>query len=557
MGITDWLLKPLGWLFARHPNWRDAFGRLLLGMDHGYYWALAAVFALFGGWNLLGHPLDNELAHESFDLLMRQRPIAYPADSDVVVLDIDEASLAAMRSKYGRWPWPREVLGSVAAKLEAGGVRAIIFDILFSDEDVANPASEAAFDKYVLSSSKSFFPAVRLNPIDDRASQITLSMLNFAQADQDLPADQVNGQRTIALMTPYLKSIYDSARVGTSNINPDTDNVVRWYDSFETLAGYRIPSLPYRVAQVLGWPLPRRAHNLINWPKGIAPYRTLVFARALEAARSDDSVFFAQLAGKIVLIGSTAPDLNDIKATPMDSRYPGINVLATVVDNFKNNRFLRPLSPGWIWGLELLMLAASAQLFTRTNQALAVAKYFFIVPGVLLAISLLSVSVSDLLVDLSVPAAVVLGYFTFAKLFDTNVRGFIAGTGPYAATPQEAAGRLQIACLAPSVSRADVLRLLAKRGSPVKLWEPEPSGLGKIWAAQGWVLWRWFLSADATPAAALHIEWLDVPSEAQEGSFSLAAAMARAADIATAAIATAAIATAAIATVPPVAAQEK
>jgi adenylate cyclase len=529
MGITDWLLKPLGWLFARHPDWRDGFGRLLLWIGHPYYWVLAAVFALFGGWNLLGHPFDNQLAHESFDLLMRQRPIAYPADSDVVVLDIDEASLAAMRSQYGRWPWPREVLGRAAAKLEAGGVRAVIFDILFSDEDVANPASEAAFDRYVMSSSKSFFPAVRLNPIDDRASQITLSMLHFAQLDHE-PAAQANARRTIAVMTPYFKSIYDSARIGTNNIYPDEDNVVRWYDSFETLAGYRIPSLPYRVAQVLGWPLPRRAHNLINWPKGVAPYRTLGFARVLEAARTNDDAFFAQLSGKIVVIGSTAPDLNDIKATPMDSRYPGINVLATVVDNIKNNRFLRPLSPGWIWGLELLMLAASAQLFTRTNQALTVAKYFFIVPGVLLAISLLSVSVSDLLVDLSVPAAVVLGYFTFAKLFDTNVRGFIAGTGPYAATAQEAAGKLQIACLPASVSRAQVLRLLAKRGSPVKLWEPESAGLGKIWAAQGWVLWRWCLPSAATPATELDIEWWDVPpGEAQDGSFSLAAAIATAA----------------------------
>ncbi|HEV7357004.1 MAG TPA: CHASE2 domain-containing protein, partial [Steroidobacteraceae bacterium] len=125
MGITDWLLKPLGWLFARRPDWRDSFGRLLLWIGHPYYWGLAVVFALVGCWNLLGHPFDNQLAHDSFDLLMRQRPIAYPADPDVVVLDIDEASLAAMRSQYGRWPWPREVLGQVAAKMEAGGARAI------------------------------------------------------------------------------------------------------------------------------------------------------------------------------------------------------------------------------------------------------------------------------------------------------------------------------------------------------------------------------------------------------------------------------------------------
>jgi CHASE2 domain len=266
----------------------------------------------------------------------------------------------------------------------------------------------------------------------------------------------------------------------------------------------------------------------------------LGFARVLEATRAEDDAFFKQFSGKIVVVGSTAPDLNDIKATPMDSRYPGLNVLATVVDNIKNNRFLRPLSPGWIWGLELLMLAGSALLFTHTNQALTVAKYFFIVPGVLLAISLLSVSLGDLLVDLSVPAAVVLGYFTFAKLFDTNVRGFIAGTGPYAATPHEASGKLQIAFLPASLSRRHVLGLLEKRGSPPKLWEPESAGLGKIWAAQGWVLWRWFPLAeatpagdatpaiDATPAGDLDIQWSDVQPEGQAGSFPLATAIARA-----------------------------
>jgi adenylate cyclase len=528
MGITDWLLKPLGWLFARHPVWRDAFGRLLLRIGRPYYWALAAIFALFGGWNLLGHPLDNQLAHDSFDLLMRQRPIAYPADPDIVVLDIDEASLAAMSPKYGRWPWPRQVLGQVAGKLEAGGARAVIFDILFSDEDVANPASEAAFDQYVRASNRSFFPAIRLNPADDAASQITVGMLKFAQPDERIPVSQQNGSRTIAIITPYFKSIYEGARVGTSNIHPDTDNVVRWYDSFESLAGYRIPSLPDRVAEVLGWAKPQRARNLINWPKGAAPYARFGYARALEAARTNDEAFFSQFSGKIVVIGSTAPDLNDIKATPMDSRYAGIDVLATAVDNMKNDRFLRPLSPGWIWGLELLMLIGSAELFTRTNQALTVAKYFFIVPGVLLAVSLLSVSVSDRLIDLSVPAAVMLGYFTFAKLFDTNVRGFIAGTGPFAANARESTGKLQISCLAATVERERVLELLTEPGSSAKLWEPEPAGLGKLWNEQGWVLWRWTSSSDATSASGLNIEWRDVP-DARGRAFGVAATIAEAA----------------------------
>jgi adenylate cyclase len=527
--ITDWLLKPLGWLFARHPNWRDAFGRLLLWLGHRYYWGLALTFALIGSWNLLGHPFDNELAQQSFDLLMRQRPVAYTADKDVVVLDIDESSLAAMRSQYGRWPWPREVLAQVASKLEAGGARAVVFDILFADEDVANPGSEAEFSKYVAASKNSFFPAVRLNPVNDPHSQITLAMLNFAQPEATAGADKAIGGRTIAIMMPYFKSIYDSTRIGTNNINPDADNVVRWYGSFTVVGGYRIPSLPYRVAQVLQWRLPREATNLINWPKNIAPYRTYGFVRALDAVKAHDDAFFAQLSGKIVVIGSTAPDLNDIKATPINAKYPGIYVLATVIDNIKNHRFLRPLSPALIWGLELLMLAASAQLFTRTNQALTVAKYFFIVPGVLLATSLLSVSISDVLVDLSVPAAVVLGYFTFAKLFDSNVRSFIAGTGPFAANEAEAAGQLQIACLPATVPREQVLALLTQEGAPIKLWEPEAAGLGKLWVGQGWVLWRW-LPKSGQSASISRICWSDATStEGQTGSFILAQAIASAA----------------------------
>jgi hypothetical protein len=283
------------------------------------------------------------------------------------------------------------------------------------------------------------------------------------------------------------------------------------------------------MAQVLGWQLPEHAHNLINWPKGMTPYRSFGFAQALEAAKNDEAAYFQQFSDKVVVIGSTAPILNDLKATPINAQYPGSYLLATAIDNTKNHRFLRPLSPVLIWSLELLMLAASAQLFARTNQALTVAKYFFIVPVVLFIASLLSVSVSDTLVDLSVPTALVLGYFTFAKLFDTNLRNFISGIGPYAATPEEAAGRLQTACLPASVPREQVLKLLVRRGLPIKLWQPDTQGLGRQWAAQGWVLWRWRTQGDecrqentvAGDAVQLDLCWIDVPADAGS-SFSLA-----------------------------------
>ena len=97
MGIIDWLLKPLGWLFARHPTWRDKFGRTLVSLGTRSYWMLAFAWALAGSWSIFGHPFDNQLAHDSFDLLMRQRPIPYRVDKDVMVLDID-----ARASRLGR-----------------------------------------------------------------------------------------------------------------------------------------------------------------------------------------------------------------------------------------------------------------------------------------------------------------------------------------------------------------------------------------------------------------------------------------------------------------------
>jgi hypothetical protein len=130
----------------------------------------------------------------------------------------------------------------------------------------------------------------------------------------------------------------------------------------------------------------------------------------------------------------------------------------------------------------------------------------------------LSVSVSDTLVDLSVPAAMVLGYFTFAKLFDTNIRGFIAGIGPYASTHEESAGQLQIACLPASVPRAQILKLLARRGSANKLWEPDVQGIGRRWADQGWVLWRWRPTASVGDEGPLQLCWVDVPAVDGSGS---------------------------------------
>ena len=533
MDIVDWWLKPIAWLFARRPNWRDAFGRRMLWLGNRFYVLLAVLLALAGAWDQFVQHFNEQLSHANFDWLMTHRPVPYKPARNIVVLDIDEASLAALAPQYGRWPWPRQVLADVASRVEAGGAKALVFDILFSDPDVLNKAGDAAFDRYVSASQNSFYPIVRLNPKNDTASKVPLSMLKFAQPEAGLSGSKADANRTIAVLPPYFNSIYESARMGTNNIQPDADNVVRWYSNYESLAGYRIPSLPDRMARLLHWPLQPHARSLINWPRGAMAYQTISYAEAFAAATRDDKAYFSQFAGKVVLMGSTAPSLSDIKATPVESMHPGIYVLATAIDNTSNNRFLQPIEPVWIWGLEILMLAASARLFSRTTRATAVTKYFFIVPATLLCISLLSVSVSDVLVDLSVPAALEQVYFAIAKAFETNLHAFMSGGGPFAATEHERRdGQLQIACLPERVSKERVHGFLMRPDvCPIKLWEPIKSGLGQPWAQQGWVMWRWYL-AESAPKPELEplLIWQNAnPSPAAEASFPLAQVIAAAA----------------------------
>jgi len=56
-------------------------------------------------------------------------------DADIVLVDIDEKSLARMEKDAGRWPWPRVVHAELVEGLAAQRPRAIVFDIAFTEAD--------------------------------------------------------------------------------------------------------------------------------------------------------------------------------------------------------------------------------------------------------------------------------------------------------------------------------------------------------------------------------------------------------------------------------------
>src|SRR5262249_44106000 len=57
------------------------------------------------------------------------------ADTDIVIIDIDNTSFRLLTTELGRWPWTRQVWTGLVRYLMPGEPRLILFDILFSGSE--------------------------------------------------------------------------------------------------------------------------------------------------------------------------------------------------------------------------------------------------------------------------------------------------------------------------------------------------------------------------------------------------------------------------------------
>ena len=64
-----------------------------------------------------------------------------PPDGHIVIVDVDERSLSAI----GQWPWRRDVVGHLIARLRGLGASMVALDIIFAESD-RYEGTEAATD---------------------------------------------------------------------------------------------------------------------------------------------------------------------------------------------------------------------------------------------------------------------------------------------------------------------------------------------------------------------------------------------------------------------------
>jgi adenylate cyclase len=317
-------------------------------------------------------PLENGLS----DAFVRQQARAVQPDPDIVLVDIDDASLARMSELADRWPWPRSVHGELAAGIAAQKPRAIVFDVMFAEPDRTRPEHDALFNELLAPIPNVYFPTARLDPAGDayapplRELAPALGMLATRDAQPDARA---------SLLLP-LALAPQNWRLGLINLLADTDGVSRRYWLYLPASGWRIPSLPARVASDLGFRVPEQESMLLGW--SAQTRKRVSFADLYEDFNRERRQRPAdEFRDKIVVIGTTATGLHDLRVTPISEFHPGADILATALDNLKNGGAMHA-APRWtMLLLTLLLLAAIAEGFRRGIHTMTIG--VFIAGGIL------------------------------------------------------------------------------------------------------------------------------------------------------------------------------
>jgi CHASE2 domain-containing sensor protein len=395
--------------------YRKASQLLARRLRRNFYLYLAVLFTLFVVLDTLLFHKVVDMRQRSYDLVIKNRIVKPKPDPEIIIVDVDEKSLADMATEYGRWPWPRQVLGEFVEQLEPQRPKAVVFDILFSDPDVFNPESDTYFNEAIAATDNTFFPLLRLPPESDKLSQVKPAMIPGVRPASGEPRQE----GTVAVVLPYFKAALEGGRLGTHNIYPDSDGVVRSYRMVHDVGGWIIPSLPLRIAQEMNWRLPQRESILLNWRGKPFTYRYVSFSDVyFDMLSKDKKRPQDEFRDKIVIIGSTAPSLFDVKATSMAKLFPGVEVLATAVDNLRHDDYIRVPTSRWPYLLAaLLILWATALGFYRDVEAERFARVFGLSQIGLLALSYLSINLTNFYLNLTGPVFLGFVYFSIAKVY--------------------------------------------------------------------------------------------------------------------------------------------
>ncbi len=339
-------------------------------------------------------PVVGELQLKVFDVFMRAAPRIYEPQP-VRLLDIDDESLA----RIGQFPWPRTVFAELIARLANMGAGLVVFDIVFAEPDRTSPANilpvwPSTPEIDALRAKSDGLPdhdAIFADIIGQAGNVIAGFVLSDVDSER-APAQKGSFATAGDDPKPFipsfsgavvnLKPIEDAALGnGSFNLIAETDNIIRRVPLFVRLGDRLYPSLSAEALR-----LAQGARTFILKSSGASGETAFGESTGLNTIKIgrievptdplgriwihdtgtiperyvsawkvlDGSVDPQKIAGNIIIVGTSAAGLQDIRSTPLTAAAAGAEVHIQAIEQMLLGHFLE--RPDWAYGAEIIYL---------------------------------------------------------------------------------------------------------------------------------------------------------------------------------------------------------
>lgn len=386
----------------------------------GGRWLLGLILTFAAALCTLGYLHSDAIERmDGFLAGLRMRIETPRLDPRIVIVDIDEKSLAAV----GRFPWSRDIQARLVTQLTRHyEVGAVGFDISFPEPDtssgyavlerlahkeldqVAGLKEQLAVLKADMDYDGLLADALRGQPVV-LGYNVSEKLRKGVLPAPAFTLDSLNGRELLA----YSASGYEAniarlqqaaAGAGIFTAFTDADGVIRSAIVLQRIGDAYYPSLSLATAAVylkaraiapyfdttvdqlsqaqmdsggasyISLFLPQRQLR-IPVGEGLTTYVQFrgrggpsggAFRYVSAADVLTGAVPLAQLRGALVLVGSTAPGINDLRVTPVNPEYPGVEVHANLLKSILDNDFKS--RPAEAWLIECLLVLAFGLVLT-------------------------------------------------------------------------------------------------------------------------------------------------------------------------------------------------